>query len=329
MSGQDVRNDTNFEFTIEQIGRLERALMSVRESPVVSQEALDTIALVQYQEIVRLRTELDAALGFDSEKAGDLVIALHGPYVGIGTVPSSIISAILNDVYGAVRSVSSYLIRGYQGESGRYPSWLSQSADFDFAGVSKGSVRIRLNLPKPQTLFADDDRKLIERSVRLILDTIDWLTTGDCIDDFGQSVEDERLERLLITRIRRMVPSRNGIVQRIGFSGRLARPEGNYILSHSSADRIRNAFYKSSSGTRRVVEEGKLRAVDIDRGVFSLRQRPGDKSDLPCRISGEILFHALEHLVRQDTVIVEGVRQYDEWGKPTQLEVEDLYEKTS
>ena len=64
---QDVRQDANFEVTIEQIGRLERALLAMRQSSTAPPDTLDTIAAIQYQEIVRLRSELDAALGFGKE----------------------------------------------------------------------------------------------------------------------------------------------------------------------------------------------------------------------------------------------------------------------
>lgn len=67
---EDVRQDTNFKVTIEQIGRLERALLAMRESSTGPPDTLDTIAAIQYQEIVRLRSELDAALGFAKEARG-------------------------------------------------------------------------------------------------------------------------------------------------------------------------------------------------------------------------------------------------------------------
>ena len=60
------RSDTDYRVTIDQIGRLERALLSVRESQIGYPDAVDIIARIQYQEIVRLRAELDAALGFGS-----------------------------------------------------------------------------------------------------------------------------------------------------------------------------------------------------------------------------------------------------------------------
>ena len=64
MTAHIPRSDTDYRVTIDQIGRLEGALLSVRESPVASLDAVDVIALIQYQEIARLRAELDEVLGF-------------------------------------------------------------------------------------------------------------------------------------------------------------------------------------------------------------------------------------------------------------------------
>ena len=66
MIEQVVRQDTDYRFTIEQIARLERILLSTRQSAVGSPYTLDVIARIQYQEIAKLRAELDAALGFDA-----------------------------------------------------------------------------------------------------------------------------------------------------------------------------------------------------------------------------------------------------------------------
>ena len=63
MTNPKPRQDTDFYVTIEQIGRLERALLSLRQSGDGSPDVLDTIARTQYQEILRLRSELDAAMG--------------------------------------------------------------------------------------------------------------------------------------------------------------------------------------------------------------------------------------------------------------------------
>ena len=172
MMEQETRHNTDFKVTIDQIGQLERALLAMRGSAVGSAEVLDTIALIQYQEIVRLRSELDAVLGFDVEEASDLVMTLRGPYVGIGTAPSSVVASMLNNLRVAVSSVSSYVTSGRRVRGGRFPEWISSFADFDFAGLASGSVRISLNLPEPQSLLPDISREPIERSVELLLQTV-------------------------------------------------------------------------------------------------------------------------------------------------------------
>ena len=69
MADLNARADTDYRVTIEQIGRLERGLLSVRESDSGSAESVNAIALIQYREIARLRSELDAAMGFDAKEA--------------------------------------------------------------------------------------------------------------------------------------------------------------------------------------------------------------------------------------------------------------------
>ena len=64
MNEPKTRNDTDFTVTLEQIARLERSLLSLREYNNASPEVMGAIAAVQYREIVRLRAELDAAIGF-------------------------------------------------------------------------------------------------------------------------------------------------------------------------------------------------------------------------------------------------------------------------
>lgn len=328
MTMQDARQDTNIKVTVEQIGRLERGLLAMRKSAVGSPDTLDTIALIQYQEIAKLRSELDAALGF-AEKVSDLVVTLQGPKVEFGVAPSSVIAATLNNVRGAVQTVSSYLTTGQWLNKGRFPDNVSRLADFQFVGAASGSVRIKLNLPEPMSLFPEYDHEPIKRSVQLILRTIGWVSSYAHVDEFERSIEDERLTRLLLTQVRRVTPPRNGVVQRMEFSGRLASPKNRYVLSYSSANRIRDALSEVSAKATRVSEEGKLRTVDIDSGVFQLRQRPNGKPDMRCEIHADIMRQALDFLVGDITVIVEAVQQFDEHGRPSHLQVEDIYELES
>ncbi len=63
MNKPKIRDDTNFRVTIEQIARLERSLLSIGKSGRASPKVVEAIKVVQYKEILRLRAELDAAMG--------------------------------------------------------------------------------------------------------------------------------------------------------------------------------------------------------------------------------------------------------------------------
>ena len=88
---------------------------------------------------------------------------------------------------------------------------------------------------------------------------------------------------------------------------------------------------RSSSGepAPAAIVEGKLRAVDMDLSIFQLRQRPGGKPDLPCKIPGKLRRQALECLARDATVKLEGLQHFYPGGIPGRLDVASLHEVES
>ena len=324
MINGSVRSDTDYRVTIEQIGRLEQALLLLRESGEGSAEVLDSIAGIQYQEISRLRSELDASLGF-SEKPCDLSVTLQGPNVGLGVAPMSTVATMLTNVRGTLQAISTYLITGQWLNKGRLPESISRMTDFQFAGTASGSLNIKLNLPEPRSLFVDD-REPVERSVDLMLKAVRWVSSNAHIRDFEQEIGDDRLLRLLLTQTHRVAPSRGGPVQRVQFSGRFVNYGGDYILTRSSSARIRDALHEISAKAEKVAEEGKLRSVDVDSGVFQLRQRPSGQPDMRCYIPDELVRQALDYLVSDTTVIIEGIQSFDQRGRPSHLEAQSIYE---
>ena len=193
-------------------------------------------------------------------------------------------------------------------------------------GLSAGSVRIRLNLPTPPTLFAEMDRKPVEDGVRLILGAVEWIASDKSVDDLQTRVNDDRLTRLVLDQIRRMAPSPNGKVNRVEFAGTLANPDTRYILSHRSVGRIRDAVAQVSARSQTVTEIGKLRTADLDSGSFQLRQRPDDDPDLRCFIPRELMAEATTCLVEDVRVALTGQLTFDDKGRPYALHVDEIYE---
>ena len=311
--------------TTEQISRLERSLLSLRNSATGSPEALEAIAAVQYQEILRLRAELDTAMGF-VEQPCDLMVSLRGPTIGLGVAPVSVISGFLTNMRAAMQTITAYLNTGVLSGRGRLPQSVTQPSDFQFAGATSGSIRLKLNLPEPRTLFPEYEREPTERGLRLMLHTVEWTASTRGVEQLMDSVRDERLTRLLLSQVQRVAPSPGGAVLRMEFSGRLADPARSYVLSHTSTARIRNAVRSTSERPISVTEEGRLRSVDVDSGVFSLRQRPDDQPDLRCIIARKIMTQAIEFLVEDAKVAITGELDYDKKGRPSSLRVEEIYE---
>ena len=315
--------------TIEQIGRLERALLAMRNTAQGSPDILDIIALMNYQEIIRLRGELDASLGFDPDHASDLVMSLRGRRLGFGTAPSSVIAAALTNIRKSVQSVLYYLKTGQISIRGRPPNWLSDATDFQFGGVSGGSVRMMLNVPESLGHFNGYIRDPMYRGMELFLYTVNWVSSDSDIEVLMRTVEDTQLVRVLLGQVRNVVPAQNGIVEQVEFSGRLVSVQGSHVLTPRSAERIEEAIYEVTGGERRVVEYGVLRAVDKDRGVFELRDRLGGKSRISCQISDKLISRALNYFIHDIDVSVEGIQRYDNHGKPTPLIVDKIYEYRS
>ena len=104
------------------------------------------------------------------------------------------------------------------------------------------------------------------------------------------------------------------MVERVELSGRLSTLEGDHVLVSKSASRIRDALNRVSAGSTLVREVGMLRAVDVDRSVFELRQRPDSKPNISCEVAAELLPDALDFLIRNVYVAVEGIQQFNRMG---------------
>ena len=312
--------------TIDQISRLERALMAMRNTAEGSSDILDMIALMNYKEIIRLRQELDASLGFDPIYTNDLVMSLQGERVDFMSIPSSIIETTLANLRKGVQAISAYLAMGRRIKGGRYPSWLSDGTNFQLTGLAGGSVRIMLNIPELPLHSSKYEREAIEKGIELFLQSIHWVSSSSDISIFMRAIEDQYLASLLLNQVRRVVPAQNGIVECVEFSGKMATSKGSYVLTPKSVERIRYALHTVINNERSVTESGRLGSVDIDKGIFELRDR---SPYLVCEIPDGLLPKALRYMLNNITVSVEGLQRFDNYGRPTQLIVDKIYEYRS
>ena len=254
MSDLKSHANTNYMVTAQQIVKLEHGLLSLRQSSKASPEAVDAIAAVQYQEILRLRAELDAAMGFE-EVPSDIEVALSGPTIGIGTAPARAVSVFLTSLRGAMRAVTAYLMTGEPPGRGRLPRYVTRPAEIQFVGAASGSLRLKLNLPEPSRLFPESNLEQVTRSLRLMFEVVDWASSSEGIETLNAKVDDSRLKHLLLGQVQRIGPTPRSAIQRVALSSRLSDSSVTHILSRKSMVRIRNALQDMSKGAVSVTHE--------------------------------------------------------------------------
>ena len=324
MTGPMPRDDTDYKFTADQIAKLERGLLSLRESGRSSTEVKEAIAAVQYQEILSLRAELDAAMGF-AEEPCDLVVSLSGPTIGIGVAPARAIANTLSNLRAALLQVTAYLVTGDIPRPGRLQNEIAQTCEFHFIGATAGSFRLRLSLPDSSNLDSGDDQQPAKRGLRLILETVDWIASSERIEKLGAMIEDERLMQLLLRQVQRIAPKPNSPVRRIAFASQLVAPSERCVLSYKSISRIQATINSLSERPLRATETGLMRDVDLNRGLFTLTQRPDGQNPLRCIIVEEGMERAIQFLDEGALVKVRGLLHYDDEGQPYRLRVEEIY----
>ena len=318
---------SDFEGTLAQLQRLEKALFSLQGQVVPNASVIDAIRVAQYQEVTRLRALLDEMYGIANEDKADMVIRLEGPEVALGLTPASILSSALESVRGSLQTVAAYVSSQEVPKRGRYPGWIEEACDLRVGGFTGGSLKILLSLPPDRSLFAPLgwSQAPVRESIGLILETATWVSSQGGLDVFANIVTDERLRRLLLIQMLRLTPSRVGRVRRIELSGRRHGIRMKPALVPQSASRIRGALERDGYVHSRVSEEGVLRAIDLDTGDVQLRQRPDDQPDIRCACPQDVLIDALEAIVKRRRVLVVGIWESDSLGRNKRLHVEEIH----
>ena len=317
--------DTNFTVTAEQIARLEQALLSLRATADGHPEVIEAIATLQYNHILELRAELDVALGF-GESVPDLVVALGGEGIGLGRAPFRLVSNTLERFYASVQNIVNFVATRDLPGRGRPTGELTRMADFQFVGVRPGSVRVMLNLQEPRSLLPEFDLEPMQVAVSHVLKIAQWASSQEDLSALRSATNDDRLTRVLLSQVQRIAPSASGQLDYIALTGHLVDSDQEVFLTRTSRKRLGDAFSELQAERNAVVtESGRLRRVDLDSGEFQLRSRPEDKPAMSCTIPRDIMAQAIGFLVEDAIVTLEGIQRFDGHGRPTNLDVTQIY----
>ena len=243
MTAHIPRSDTDFRVTIDQIGRLEGALLSVRESTVASPDAVDVIALIQYQEIARLRAELDEVLGFGNGASLPNAARAHFDLAQVrlpktesdGSIPISAGARIIREsrcMLLAAACSASHPQRAFRVKNHTRASWYIESVRL--SQTERGSFVINLLSPVRRLLVrqspdSSDDpfarratRKLVS-GLKALREAADFSNGGSNFTAFEEMVEDG-VSANLCDAVAKMVGKRNPVEIEISVKWALAIP---------------------------------------------------------------------------------------------------------
>ena len=242
MTAHIPRSDTDYRVTIDQIGRLERALLSVRESPVASLDAVEVIALIQYQEIARLRAELDAVLGFGNGVSLPNAARAHFDSAQIrlpktesdGSIPISAGARIILESRGMLLAAACSALRSeraFRAQDHKRALQYVDSARLSHAG--SGGFAISLLSPIRQSTdgaqpvedepFPRRAARKLASGLKALREAADFSNGGSNFTAFEEMVEDG-VSANLCDAVGKMVGKRNPVEIEISVKWALAIP---------------------------------------------------------------------------------------------------------
>jgi hypothetical protein len=141
-------------------------------------------------------------------------------------------------------------------------------------------------------LFKDEEREAFHKALKLIFDGLAWadVKSEDSPDHPFNSLNTDTKQALL-GLLTRLLPPRNGDIERVSFLGRAADGAKEFrraTLTRQSRDRIRKEIEALSTDTEFVELEGVIRSVDLDAQTFALRERADGHPDLPCEYGSDL-----------------------------------------
>jgi hypothetical protein len=290
-----------------QLALAEAALEDLHREVFPKNERNYRVMAEAYVEVIlKLRREIDGFLKVDEIAAdADLMIALEGKDVGLGTTSAAVVTKVIDDFRRGLQAAV-VVVQEQSRETGarRRGAAIERLCDVSFAGALAGSVRILLNEPKTSGgLFVAEDVEAFHGAVDMLFDAIAWAgEESGAFPDRGLSVRDQQI---LLNVVSRLAPSRSGPVERIGFTRRVALVRNKTMhaeLAHSARGKIRAELKRLSSSHKYVALAGVIRSVDLDKRTFELRNRPNGDRDLPCEYGPESEPSVKEFLDRKVTV---------------------------
>jgi hypothetical protein len=272
-----IQDEEQLRIVNEQLGRAQSALVSLRKTVLpVSAAKYDLISENYLDEIIRLRSEIDAYLGLESAYAQQpyLVVALDGQGVTLGKTRSSLVSHVLKGFQNALKSLLS-LSGDYEGIPRQSRQNLVRACDPAVLGLLPGSIRLLIAEPEFGETETTEET-IYGETVDLFLQGVEMIECARSKNRNGQNLPD-RVRRAVFSAVLKVSPPSNGNLEKVEFGGRAVRKLQLAPLSKASTLWLKQEIRRldaviAQQQPQRHTFEGTIRRLNLDDRTFLLRQ---------------------------------------------------------
>lgn len=319
-----ITNDEQLNQAVEQLGRMYRALSSLKqEIEPASRARFAIMAEGPLDEIGNLEEAINAYTGKANVEApqSDVWIRVVGPSIRWPDAPTSVLTALLDALRKGVQAVAEYASTGSL--TTRPTKELKESCDFRVVAFESGSLCVGVRLPEPGQLelFPDAELPTAQQALKQYLAVAKWVASEAPPEELNSILQDPQTRRVVLNALKPFLPRPRGDVEAVELSGKAMDSQTAIRLSRESNQRVDSAI--DLLETEQIeTHTGDLREIDLDNCSFILRNA-GDVTEIRCTFEDDILESAKSALDRR--VEITGVRRLIEGRRaPMSLRVTRL-----
>lgn len=281
-----IRNTEQLNHTLEQMGRMYRALASLHakaagtiQFPLFAEGPLD--------EIRKLREDIEAYTGVPEalEQDAHLVMRLEGTGLRWPEAPVSVLTSFLDALRKGIQAVAGL---GEGGRRAHLTREIKEACDLRVAAILPGSLELALRIPEEELAGADmvaedvarydelmelgkDKTAFVATAIEEYVEIAAWASSAASPSELEERIPDTDRRRVLLNAVKRLVPTAGGAVDCVVLFGRLAAAHPPVALTRVARERIAGAL-QAMEEERVETHFGDLREIDLDKQSFVLRQ---------------------------------------------------------
>jgi hypothetical protein len=240
-----ITNNEQMDQAIEQMGRMYRALASLRRDILpLNPRNFALLAEGPVDEIRKLEEQIDEYSGRAAaqEHDSDVWLRVVGPPQDLPEVPTSLVTALLEALRKGLQAIAEFASAGQP--TTRPAGALEHACDLRIVAFRLGGPGIGLRVPDPGDYDwrEHEEPALVRQALGRLLQVADWAGSDAPPEALESLCPDPRERRVILDALAPLVPPPGGDTERLEVSGKSA-PRGRTIsLTRGSRPRIDQAI---------------------------------------------------------------------------------------